>query len=282
MSAERRCDVCGSDAHSHLFDVNGFPVVRCRVCGLVFVGRTIGLDELIALYDESYYEDAVKPGYAGYGDAEQRKRHHDRTLLDQLESYRGPGDLLEIGCAYGYFLDEARQRGWRVRGIEPSAHAARHARERLGLEVSERQFPDVPAEPASQDAIALWDVVEHLPNPRATLEHALVWLRPGGILALSTGNVASLTARIQGADWSLMTPPWHQFYFSRSTMGRLLADIGFQVIRWGGDGTVLVDPSAARPRIRGPLGALATQPAVTRVARRLGAGAVMFVFAQKL
>src|SRR6202007_1451375 len=104
--------------------------------GLVFVGAVPSREQLIAMYDVSYYEDGGQPGYAGYAEAEQRKRHHDPTLLDQIEALGQRGDLLEIGCAYGYFLDEARRRGWRVRGVEPSEHAARYAIDELGLEVS--------------------------------------------------------------------------------------------------------------------------------------------------
>src|SRR5438045_3277427 len=83
----------------------------------------------------------------------------------------------------------------------------------FGLEFSEQPFTELPAEPGSLDAVVLWDVIEHLPNPRETLEAAGAWLRPGGVVAISTGDVDSLSARLHGRDWSLMTPPWHQFYF---------------------------------------------------------------------
>jgi predicted TPR repeat methyltransferase len=127
----------------------------------------------------------------------------------------------------------------------------------------------------------MWDVIEHLPNPRATLEAAASWLRPGGVLALSTGDVNSLAARIHGRHWGLLTPPWHQFYFSRGTMRRLLEDVGFQVVRIGGDGTVAVDDGSSRPRVPDVLArALQSRP-VSTLARKLGAGAIMFVFARK-
>lgn len=281
MTEVRSCEVCGSAVHARLYELRGIPVVQCGTCGLVFVGKSLKPEELIALYDESYYEDSDQPGYAGYGEAEGRKRHHDRSLLKELEAIVPPGDILELGCAYGYFLDEARRRGWRVRGVEPSTHAARHASEVLGLEVSTASFTDLPVEPESLDVIALWDVIEHLPNPRQTVEHALVWLRPGGVLALSTGDVGSLSARLHGPDWSLMTPPWHQFFFSRRTLRYLLEGAGFTVVKFGGDGSVAVDPGSIRPRVPAPLAALLRHPWVTTAARRLGAGGIMFAFARK-
>jgi SAM-dependent methyltransferase len=259
---------------------NGWPVVRCDVCGLVFVGRELAPDELIALYDEDYYEDPAEEGYASYAAAEARKRRHDLSLLVELEELVAPGNLLEIGCAYGFFLDEARARGWTVRGIEPSMHAAGEASRRLGIPIPTAAFTDLPVEPSSQDAIVMWDVIEHLPDPRATVEAAVHWLRPGGVLALSTGNIRSAAARLHGADWSLMTPPWHQFYFSRKTIRRLLSSAGLIVEHIDGDGSLGVDRASPAPRITGRLAAVLESRLVTTIARRLHAGSIMFVFAR--
>lgn len=278
---ERTCDLCGSREPTHLYDVSGFPIVRCRRCGLVFVGTPPRPDDLVSLYDEAYYEKRDQPGYGGYSQAEARKRHHDRSLLAQIEAIVGPGEMLEVGCAYGYFLDEARARGWHVEGIEPSAHGAAKARERFGLDVSTEPFTRQPVRPASVDVVAMWDVIEHLPNPRQTLERAYQWLRPQGVIALSTGDIGSLSARLHGPDWSLMTPPWHQFYFSRPTLRRLLEDVGFDVMQIRGDGTVGIDPGSRRPRIGGSLARVLAHPLFTRAARRLGAGSIMFAYAQK-
>lgn len=282
MTGDRACEVCGSREHLNLYAVDGWPVVRCVRCGLVFVATVPSAEQLIALYDASYYEDASQPGYGGYAAAEQRKRHHDRTLLDQIEAMGRRGDMLEIGCAYGYFLDEARRRGWRVRDVEPSEHAVRHATQELGLDVSCTAFTDLPTEPEVLDAFTLWDVIEHLPNPRQTVKHAHAWLRPGGMLALSTGDAASLTARLHGVDWSLMTPPWHQFYFSRPTMRRLLEGAGFEIVRFGGDGNIAVDRSSRRPRVPGAIAGLLGTQVVMSALRRLGAGGIMFAYARKV
>jgi SAM-dependent methyltransferase len=282
MNADRPCEVCGRVSAELVYEIDDFPVVRCRCCGLVFVGRTQTPESLVALYDRSYWEDSKEVGYDGYGAAEQRKRHHFSTLLDHLEVFTSPGAMLEIGSAYGYFLDEARSRGWQARGIEPSAHAAGYARERLGVDVSRGPAEALRIDRDSLDAVVLWDVIEHLSDPRRTLSWAHRALRSGGVIALSTGDVDSLSARLHGADWSLMTPPWHQFYFPRATMRRLLEDVGFSVEHVGGDGVVAVDPASERPRVPSALALILRSKAVTTVARRFGAGMTMFVFARKL
>ncbi len=281
MSAERRCEVCGGASTDPLYEVDGFPIVRCRDCRLVYVGRSPTAEELAALYDESYWEDPETMGYEGYAAAEERKRHHFRTLLDRVEGLVARGSMLEVGSAYGYFLDEARSRGWEVRGIEPSPHAAEHARRRLGLEVLPGPLSETSADGEPVDAVVMWDVIEHLHDPRRTLEAARARLRPGGVIALSTGDVESLSARLHGRDWSLMTPPWHQFYFSRRTLRRLLEDTGFAVERIDGDGVVAIDPASVRPRVpRLVARALRSRP-VTKLARRAGAGMIMFAYARR-
>jgi SAM-dependent methyltransferase len=281
VSAERPCDLCGSTQQAILYEVGGYPIVRCGECGLVFVGREVSDDELVSLYDENYYEDPDAQGYGGYGAAEERKRHHNRTLLDELERVATRGSLLEVGCAYGFFLDEARQRGWRIHGLEPSRHAADEASRRLGIDIPTRPLTELSPDPESVDAVVMWDVIEHLPNPRATLQKAAATLRPGGVIAISTGDIGSSAARLHGRDWSLMTPPWHQFYFSRRTLRRMLVQTGFEVVSLSGDGSFAVDRGSPRPRIRGPVAALLEHPQVIRVARRLGAGGLMYAFARK-
>lgn len=281
MNAERTCDLCGATAFKWLFDVGGFPVAECASCGLVFALDPPNADELIELYDQSYYEQPASAGYGGYGEAEERKRHHARGLLEEIERVTDPGKLVEIGCAYGFFLDEARRRGWGVRGVEPSEHAALRAREQFGLDVTTTPFTELPVEPGSLDAVAMWDVIEHLPNPRATLAAAADWVRPGGAIAISTGDIGSMAARLHGREWSLMTPPWHQFYFSRATLRRMLRETGFEPCRVYGDGLFAVDPSSGRPRVPGVVASLLTRSLTIRIARRLGAGSIMFAFARR-
>jgi len=282
LSVERNCEVCGAGAQDLLYTVNDFPIVRCRECRLVFVGRVVGEQELIDLYDADYWEGPEAVGYRGYATAEARKRHHFRSLLADVERLSPPpGDLVEIGSAYGFFLDEARRRGWRVRGVEPSGHAVRHAREVLGLDVRAGTFDEQPTEPGSADVVAMWDVIEHLPHPAQTVAKAAEWLRPGGLIAISTGDVESLSARLHGRDWSLMTPPWHQFYFSRRTLSRLLRGTGFRVVRTLGDGVLAADPGAASRRLPGWAERALCSRLVSGAARRLGLGGTMFVFARK-
>jgi len=141
--------------------------------------------------------------------------------------------LLDVGCAAGFFLDEARKRGWNVAGVELSPDMAGHARARLGLEVHVGSFGNVELAPRSFDTVTMWDYVEHSVDPAGDLRRAATLLVPGGLLALSTGDVASVAARLAGSRWHLLTPRHHNFFFTRASLERAVRDAGFDVVRSG-------------------------------------------------
>jgi hypothetical protein len=76
----------------------------------------------------------------------------------------------------------------------------------------------------------MWDYLEHSLDPAADLTHARTLLRSGGVLALSTGDAATSVARLSGSRWHLLTPRHHNFFFTASTLARLLEQSGFVVL----------------------------------------------------
>jgi SAM-dependent methyltransferase len=106
----------------------------------------------------------------------------------------------------------------------------------LGLDVARTDFLDLPDEPESLDAICLWDTIEHLPRPVRVIEKASRWLKPGGVLALSTGDVGSLVARVRGVRWRQIHPPTHLYYFSRDTLTQAVERAGLERVATTSEG----------------------------------------------
>jgi len=158
-------------------------------------------------------------------EAERESRYFTfRRVLRAL----GAGDgrtMLDVGAYCGYFLDVAREGGFRPEGLELSKWAADRARS-LGFAVHAETLAHRAATGASYDTITMWDVIEHMADPRAELESAFALVRPGGTFYLSTVDVGSLVARAMGRRW-----PWlmemHLHYFDRATITRLLHEVGF-------------------------------------------------------
>ena len=122
----RACPACGrTTGHLLRFKTNGCGILQCRSCGL---GRTetSGFDPA-AYYTEDYFSGGHADGYADYLGAEPVLRREFARSVDFIRRYRSNGRLLELGCAYGFFLKEAA-RYFEVAGIELAGEAAEHGR----------------------------------------------------------------------------------------------------------------------------------------------------------
>jgi len=224
-TAPRACLVCGEPGRDRLFEL-ARPIVRCRGCGLVYA--EIDGPAPTHLYDERYYKGLV---YADYIADRPAIHKNAARALRELEAMIPGRSLLDVGCAAGFFLEAARERGWRVKGVEVSEYASEHARRELGLDVRTGSVTDLAGNTPRFDAVTLWDVIEHLDRPDLALRRIRSLLRPGGVVAISTGDYGSFVARAFGRRWRLFADPTHLFFFDKRGLARLLAAAGFHVVR---------------------------------------------------
>jgi len=171
------------------------------------------------------YGAVEDPLYVG----ERANRYHTfRRVLRELGSPEARR-LLDVGAYCGYFVDVAAQAGFRAEGTELSIWAVHQARE-LGVTMHNETVGERAESGDHYDVLTMWDVVEHLEDPRAELEAAFRLLEPGGALHLSTIDAGSRLARVMGRRW-----PWlmdmHLYYFDRRSITRLLDQVGFDVER---------------------------------------------------
>jgi SAM-dependent methyltransferase len=216
------CELCGRGGpKSELYP--GQSIVRCPGCGLISYDAAVAPAEL---YGKDYFAGGEYLDYLGDRRIIQR---NFAGRIRELRRLAPRGRLLEIGSAYGFFLDLAR-RHWRVKGFDISAEAVAHTRDVLRLEAFEAgDFLDLPDELERYDVICLWDTIEHLPRPVRHIEKAARWLKPGGILAMTTGDAGSALARLRGERWRQIHPPTHLYYFSTATLSEAVARAGLEV-----------------------------------------------------
>jgi SAM-dependent methyltransferase len=224
----RPCVACAAPLHPWGRKA-GVDLLRCGGCGLITLARLPDPGELVATYGETLFE---APGRADY-------YHRDtRTLAaNALRKWREVaaleprgGRLLDVGTAFGFFPAHA-PRGWRVDACELSAHAARRARELHGIPVAQGDFLTLAFEPGAYDVVTLWDCLEHLPDPAATLTKVGRLLRPGGAVLLTTGDAGSRLARLAGRRWRLIKPSQHLYCFTACSLAHLLRAAGLGPVR---------------------------------------------------
>jgi len=212
-----------------LFTVkNSHKIYLCQNCGLIFVWPVPA--KVDDLYSQDYFEGAEKGfGYVSYETEKQIAGKTFNSFLDEIEKILPQkGKLLDVGTATGCFLEIAQKRGWEASGLEISQHAVEQARQK-GLNVKLGEFNDVATDKPEYDAITFWDVFEHLPSPKATLQKAYNLLRQGGVIAINTPNSKSLPAKIMGRQWYSLIPPEHLHLFNADNLKNLLENSGFSI-----------------------------------------------------
>jgi SAM-dependent methyltransferase len=216
------CLVCRSSRIRFHFSVAGYQVFRCLACGFQFVAPTPSEQQLAEYYSHVYAVPLER--YAGH-------TARNDTRIAELERWLpSRGRLLEVGATYGHSLALARARGWHVAGVELAPAASAYARDHFQLEVHPCDLLDAPLAGASFDAAISWHVLEHTRDPRAQLARMRYLLRPGGVLGLRVPNINSFGARLAGRAWPWMCPPAHLWFFSPSSLPRLLRECGFEIL----------------------------------------------------
>lgn len=200
-------------------------VVRCRRCDLVYMNPRLNRRLIL-----DGYTKADNSTYVSQGEGRLRTF---RRCVRLLEPYAGSGErrLLDVGCAGGFFLKAAQDKGWAVHGVEPSQFLVDYGRRELGLTrivqgtLMEVRFPE-----NHFDAVTYWDVLEHTADPARELVEVHRIMRPGGILLVNYPDFSSIWARLLGRKWWFLLSV-HLYYFTPETIGRMLEKTGFELLQ---------------------------------------------------
>jgi glycosyltransferase involved in cell wall biosynthesis/SAM-dependent methyltransferase len=213
--------------------------LRCAECEtLVYAdmpdaGSLIVRDDERDFYGRTYYERMTRE--CGFPPLAERARLDlpERCLywLRALLRYRlPPARALELGCAHGGFVAMMRWAGYEATGLEVSSAVVDLARGAFDVPMLLGTVESQPIAPAGLDIVALMDVIEHLPDPRGTIEHCLKLLRPDGILIVQTPRYREGRSleEMQAEHDRFLTHlhPDHLFLFSNRALTRLFAEAG--------------------------------------------------------
>jgi SAM-dependent methyltransferase len=226
----RRCPVCGEfRPFVFAFRRNGYSIRRCGLCGLG-ITEINDYSAVKDIYSEDYFNGRRADGYADYvGSAAVLGREFRSVVRKLVKAAGAGGKLLEIGCAYGYFLREATPH-FDVEGIELCDAAVESCRAG-GLRVEAGTLTRAYLESHGPfDNVVMLDVIEHLPEPEETISLAWESLNPGGHIMITTGDWNSWFGRLMGPRWRLMTPPQHLYFLSSTNLVSLLRRIGFEAM----------------------------------------------------
>lgn len=227
------CPLCQSDRRHFRFRLSEpYRVARCAACGAHYLYPRLSESAMQSVYRESSYYAGGESGYAdaSYRAQEPALRATFRRFLQNLAK-RGltGGDLLEVGCGYGYLLDEARPLFSARTGTDFSPEAAEIARA-TDAEVFVGGIEQLPVG-ARFDCVLATQVIEHVYDSLSFVKRLASHTKPGGHIVLATPDIGGALRKVMGRRWPSFKVPEHVTYYDFRTLGLLLQQAGLGDVR---------------------------------------------------
>jgi SAM-dependent methyltransferase len=230
------CPICKSPEMSVLHNFGPFKVVSCNNCRLIYLNPRLKESDIMKVYQEDeYFSDSGDSGYQKYDyiSQEESLRMTFRRFIKELKKRDiASGRMLELGCGYGYFLDEAKHHFSFLAGTELSQEAGDHAREISGANIYIGNISLLPDELNDFDLIVTMNVIEHIYDPVEFMGSLKERLVKNGRVIMATPDIGSIWYKIMKSRWPSFKIPEHVIFYSKRTLIPLLIKTGFQNIMW--------------------------------------------------
>jgi MoaA/NifB/PqqE/SkfB family radical SAM enzyme/SAM-dependent methyltransferase len=228
------CPVCDADSPEHVIEApdfetpyaNRFNVVRCGDCGMMYTSPRPSMEDLFRYFYADHYVCYTRSGLADAIRETYLCRTRYKALKDLIPEN---GRFLDVGCAYGYFLDYLQKNTrWEAHGCEPNREMAQKARHN-GLSVRATTLAQAGYPDNYFDLVYMSHVLEHVPDLRETIREVFRILKPGGLFITENPDADAPTRKPLGEAWWGYHLPRHLSHFNAETIGRLLKSYGFDV-----------------------------------------------------
>ncbi len=210
------CLICENKSLKTLANYPKAHLCKCKSCSFIFSQQIPTEQELINHYEGYGRNDYLSPITI--------KRYNE--LLDEFEPFRKTGKLLDVGCGIGYFLEEAKKRGWEVYGTEYTDEAVKICSEK-GVIMHQGKLDPENYNLGEFDIITSFEVIEHINNPIEEVTNFHSLLRKGGLVYVTTPNFNSLLRYRLKEAYNVITYPEHLSYYTPKTIHQLFKRIGF-------------------------------------------------------
>lgn len=214
------CRICTEDTKLR-FLASGWPLNICKKCGFQQIQRQPTREEIHHIYSNKYFSKAKysENNYSLKKELERRLHILEKTVSSNAK-------VIDIGCGIGDFLSHAGDKFdmWGRDISEDAILEAKKSLPHLKHKLSAGMIEEANYESQFFDAIVLWDVIEHLWDPKFVTGHLLNYIKPSGYLIFSTPYTDAFTAKLLKTKWAFMTPPEHLSFFNKSSIIQLFKD----------------------------------------------------------
>lgn len=223
MEVVKNCPICNADKFSeslivndHFHSAEHFTIASCTGCGFKFtnprpdgtqIGNYYASEKYISHSDES--KGFINNIYKLVRNYTLGKKVQ---LITKLANKKG--NLLDIGCGTGAFLNACKNSGWNTTGIEPGDMARNFAVEKYKLNIL-NDINLLADKNEAYDVITMWHVLEHVPDLNDTIITLKRLLKKDGVLLIAVPNCNSYDTKLYQAYWAAYDVPRHFWHFTQ-------------------------------------------------------------------
>ncbi len=225
----QKCIICENKNFRPIFNNT---LKKCQECGFVTANLEISKQELERYYSSNYFNGEEYLDYLNDKNVIQYNFNKRLKKIEKIISGVPLDDVLEIGCAYGFFgeLILRKYPNCKYKGFDVSKEAIEYGKNNFNLDLSNIDYLEKTNEPNKYSHIFMWDVVEHLKEPHHFLEKISYECKDDAYIYITTGDIGRILPKIQGKKWRLIHPPTHLHYFTKNTLSLLLEKYGFEKV----------------------------------------------------
>jgi len=226
----KNCILCGGNNFKYLFSSfdwifypeDSFNLIKCKDCGLIFLEPKLSKEELRKYYPKEYY--------SSYGKKTNELSFLSKDRINLIKRFKKSGRVLDVGCQSGLFLKKLEKEGFKVYGVDISEDSCNYAKNILNLKnIYCKDIMDIEFKEDFFDIITLWHVLEHLEDPVLVLKKLYKYLKKDGYIFIECPNISSFSNIIFKDKSPSLDVPRHLWFFSSSTLKKLLYKIGFKL-----------------------------------------------------
>jgi SAM-dependent methyltransferase len=229
MELIKNCPICGSESFElfisgkdYFLSSKKFEIVKCTGCGFRFTNPRPKAEDLGKYYESAEYishSDTKKGIFAAV--YQQVRKYTLGRKLALINKFQTKGEILDIGCATGQFLNYMSEHCWKTTGIEPDDKTRARAISEYGLQAFAK---------ASFYVITMWHVLEHVADLNGRMEQLKNLLKPQGTLIIAVPNCDAYDAKKYGEFWAGYDLPRHLYHFAKSDIKSLAEKFGFTIV----------------------------------------------------
>lgn len=238
---KRNCPSCESKSFSKEMHKDHFTLVRCNNCDLVYTNPIFDDEHYKETYRSEDYQQIVKD--LGEASHEYRLKRFGNERIKIMKEFLPSKDsikYLDVGCSTGFVVEAAKNIGWEAIGIDLNPSAVSFGKSR-GLDLRNSSLDEISFPENYFDAITLFDVLEHLSNPKDILEQSLKYLKKGGIIFIYVPNFDSASRVLLDLDAHFIWPTHHLNYYTPKTLTQLMKSLNLEISYLATEGLDLVD-----------------------------------------